>query len=229
MPDPNAPVSPAATSPADDATQSSQPAVDPAEFARIRDELASYKTREGRSRNEKGVMQARIRELEQLALSNGTGEPEYGQPNTTPAPYTPAYKQPAYQEPQTNFVSRDEFDLWRVERELNDKQKFETVRQIALDGYKVQPFVSWQVDPTSGQPFRSVYDTYKRIADHLELEELRKQQTASSPSRNPALGAISGSGAASSPEMVDVTDLTPEQMKEKFPEAFAPGGMFTGR
>jgi hypothetical protein len=85
------------------------------------------------------------------------------------------------------------------------------------------------VDPATGQPFRSVYKTYKRIADHLELEELRKHQASSNPNRNPAFGAISGSSAASTPEQIDVSDLTPEQMKERFPEAFAPENIFNRR
>ena len=117
MPEPNAPDQSAANAPA--ASSATPTAAPDPEVARLRNELQDLKSREGRFRNEKVVMQARIRELEQLALSNGTEQPEYGTPSATGG-YQPQYQyQPAYSAPApqtSNFVSREEFDLWRVER-----------------------------------------------------------------------------------------------------------------
>jgi hypothetical protein len=216
MPDQTAPVTTAAPDPAVQSAQPTAPATpDPTvEVSRLQNELRDFRSREGRFRNEKGVMQARIRELESLALSS-TGEPEYGQLGGTPAypGATPTYGSPYAPPAPTNFVSREEFDLWRVEREFNNPQKLEQVRQIALDGGRVGDFVSWDVDPSTGQPFRSVYKTYKRIAEHLELEDLRKQRQQV-PS-NPNHAVISGSGASAVEPAVNLDNASWKDMAAK--------------
>ena len=218
MTDPANPNQPVVPAPAEGVT----PAPDPnAELSQLRQRVNELQTREGRFRNEKGVMQARIRELEQLALGNGSGDPEYGQPAYSSP--NPAYPNPAYQPqqpPQQDVVTREEWDLDRFKRE--QPTRFDSVRQIALDSAKVSQHIKYRPGPY-GQAVPDVYGTYKAISDSMELEELRKAQVQANPNRNPALGAISGSGAASSPEQINLDDpeMTPEKMKEMFPEAFA--------
>lgn len=201
-----------------------------ARAAELEAKLREFQTREGRFRNEKGVMQARIRELEQLALGspNSTGQPDYGQPSYTEAPpYQPTYSQPQPPPPQADIVTRDEFDLYRFQRDHNDR--FEAVRQIALDANKVGNFIRYRVDAwgrpvigADGRVMGDIYATYSAIADHLEKEELKAKLAQNSPTRNPALGTISGTSASASEEQIDLANLTPEQMREKFPEAFSP-------
>lgn len=225
MPEPN-PTNPVAQAPAQ-ATQpdpAQQPAapVDSAELERLRRELQEYKVRDGRARNEKGVLLRQLEEFRQMALQNSTEPTEAAQPvyAAPPQPYGAYQPQPAYaQPPQQDVVTREEWDLDRFRRE--QPTRFEPVRQIAQDAYKVQPHIRYRSDPY-GRAVVDVYGTYSAIAQAMELEELRRAQPPT-PQRNPALGTISGSGAASyEPTEMDVSQLTPEQMKEKFPEAFPP-------
>ena len=193
------------------------------ELNRLKAELAEFRTREGRFRNEKGVMAARIRELEQLALGNQTETPEYGAPTyAPPQPQYGQYQPPQFQPlqaPPQDTLSREEFDLYRFKSEHADR--YETVRSIALDPAKVQQFIRYRPGPY-GAAVPDVYGTYTAISQQLELEELRKAQQANQPQRNPAMGTISGSGAASQPEGVDIADKTPDELRQMFPEAFAP-------
>lgn len=208
----------------DPAATPQTPAPDPAqpdlatELASTRVKLTELQTREGRFRNEKGVMQARIRELEQLALGNQTDPPEQGQPTyAAPQPQfgQPPQYQPAYSTPQ-DVVTREEWDLDRFKREA--PARFEPVRTIAMDPVKVGQYIRYRPGPY-GQAVPDVYGTYKSIADSLELAELRAAQAGTTPGRNPALGIISGTGAASLQEQVDINSLTPEQIREQFPDA----------
>lgn len=222
MPD-QIPNQPAAPPPAPGETPAPDPNV---ELNQLRQKVNELQTREGRFRNEKGVMQARIRELEALALGNDTGTPDPGRMTATEAQqygyqlqYQPQYQAP----PQQDVVTREEWDLDRFKRE--QPNRFDAVRQIALDSAKVSNYIRYRQGPY-GQAVPDVYGTYQAIAQSLELEELRKAQAGANPNRNPALGVISGNGAASTPEVVDIQDKTPEQLKEMFPEAFAPGGQF---
>jgi hypothetical protein len=205
-----------------------------ARIAALEKELGDFKVRDGRFRNEKGVLLGRIKELEQLA-SNSTGDPGYDMPpNTTynnPSPYHQTPTPPAY---SADIVTKDEFDLYRFQRD--HPTRFDAVRKIALDSAQVGNFIRYRVDAwgrpmvgPDGRVLGDIYTTYSSIANHLETEELKAKVAQTSPNRNPALGIISGNSAASTTEQIDVSDLTPEQMKEKFPEAFAPGGIFSGR
>ena len=167
MPEPTAPGTPAAATPATEPT--AQPDLT-AKAAQLERELAELKSREGRFRNEKGVMQARIRELEQLALGNSTGDPEPGNGQTQPT-YTPPGGY-GYAPPQQDVVTREEWDLDRFRRENSDK--FDSVRQIALDAAKVGQFIRYRQDQY-GRAIPDVYGTYSAIAKELELEDLRKK------------------------------------------------------
>lgn len=203
-----------------------------AELSRLRDELSQLRSREGRFRNEKGVMAARIRELEQLALGNTTEPPPPGQPNFTgseqgyaynaynaPQPPYQYQQQPAWQPPQPDPVTREEWDVDRFRRE--QPNRFEAVRQIALDGSRVQPYIRYRSN-AYGQAVPDIYGTYAAIAERMELEELKKAQSASSPQRNPALATISGSSANVVEDQPQLQDMTPEKMRETWPEAFPP-------
>jgi len=217
--DPNSPNPPAGTPPAEGTT----PAPDlNAELNQLRSKVNELQTREGRFRNEKGVMQSRIRELEQLALGNSTEGPDYGQ--QTFVPPGQQYNNPQYQPAfhvQQDVVTREEWDLDRFRRE--QPTRFDAVRSVALDSVKVSQHIKYRPGP-SGQAVPDVYGTYKAISDSMELQELREAQAKANPNRNPALGVISGSGAASSPEQIDLNspEMTPEKVKEMFPEAFVP-------
>ena len=226
MPEPTAPAPAAAPAPAQatspDPTQQQAAPADSAELERLRRELQEYKVRDGRARNEKGVLLRQLEEFRQMALQNSTDpaaaeQPTYAAP---PQPFAGYQPQPAYAPPpQPDVVTREEWDLDRFRRE--QPTRFEPVRQIAQDPYKVQPFIRYRADAYN-RAVVDVYGTYSAIAQQMELEELRKAQPPS-PQRNPALGVISGSGAASyEPTEVDVSQLTPDQLKEKFPEAFPP-------
>lgn len=206
-----------------------------ARIAELENKLKEFQVRDGRARNEKGYYERRIKELEQLALSNSTPQPEFG--NTD---FTNQYQPPQQfnQAPiQPDIVTRDEFDLYRFQRDHADK--FEAVRSVALDGNKVGNFIRYRVDawgrPVIGPDGRAVgdiYATYSAIADHLEREELRAKVAQASPNRNPVHATISGSGAGTfSPTQDDEAFLndpntTPEMIRERFPEQFSadPGG-----
>jgi len=187
--------------------------------------LRDFQVRDGRARNEKGYYERRIKELEQLALSNSasTGQPDYGQPDAT-SHYQPAY-QPQPAPPQADIVTRDEFDLYRFQRDHSDR--FDAVRAVAMDGNKVGNFIRYRVDSwgrpmigADGRAVGDIYSTYAAIASHLENEELRAKLSQSSPGRNPALGTISGTASASQAENVDLTDKSPEDIKKMYPELF---------
>jgi hypothetical protein len=194
--------------------------------------------REGRYRNEKGVREARIRELEQLAL-NSSGQPDqYSQSDQSQQQWQPSQystQSPGYM-PAADVVTRDEFDLYRFQRDNPDK--FEAVKSVALDGNRVGNFIRYRVDawgrPVVGPDGRAVgdiYATYSAIRTHLENEELRAKVSQASPNRNPAHATISGSGGSAPLQESDEAFLndpntTPEMIRERFPEQFAqdPGG-----
>lgn len=216
MADPNTPNPASPQTP--DAGTASPEAI---ELERLRREVLELKARDGRYRNEKGVMQARIRELEQIVMSDDTGNPD---PNTAPPdtsgygypPYRP--QPPFYPQPQMpEIVTREEWDMDRFKRENPDR--FDAVRKIALDSSRLPEFIRYRQN-ANGQAVPDVYGTYKAISQYMELEDLRKATARNDPNRNPAAATISGN-SASDMETVEIPeDLTPEQIVEKFPEHF---------
>ena len=226
-PAPNA----AGVTPASPADPNPTPSIDhSARIAELEKKLADYQVRDGRARNEKGYYERRIKELEQLALSNSTPQPELG--NGTDYSTVPQYQpQPQYNQPGPDIVTRDEFDLYRFQRDHTDR--FEAVRAVALDGNRVGNFIRYRVDawgrPMIGPDGRAVgdiYATYSAIADHLEKEELKQKVAQTQPNRNPVHATISGSGAGTfQPTQDDEAFLndpntTPEMIRERFPEQF---------
>lgn len=228
MPDTTAPtaVAPAQATQPDQTPQA--PQIDP-EIERLKKELQELRTREGRFRNEKGVLLNQIRELQQMNMNaDNTSLPNQGEANVTgqgyqyqPGPYQMQPPVPQWQPQYQDTVSREEWDMDRFRREHSDR--YEAVRRFAQDPVQVQPFIRYRAN-TYGQAVPDVYGTYTAIAQSMELEELRKAQAQSvtQPNRNPALGVISGTSANSFEPAQNIQDLTPEQMREQYPEAFPP-------
>ena len=187
-------------------------------------QLADYKTREGRLRNEVGVLRSRTRELEHLAFNpDGTPQMPTADPNYTPAPY--GYTQPQAALPP-NVVSREEFDVWRFQSQPGvDPATFDKVRSIAQDPGQIGRYIRYMPDPRTGLATPSVFDTYSAIYDTIrreaESKELADLRAKQSPQRNPSLATISGTGASSISEDIDLSKMTPEEMKVKFPDMFA--------
>jgi hypothetical protein len=139
----------------------------------------------------------------------------------TPAPY--GYSTPP---PPSNFVSREDFDVYRFEAQnASTTDIVKQVRSIAMDGSRVGEFVQYrpgEVDPY-GRPVADIYRTYNAIKDHLvreaehkELEELRKLRQNSPPNHPPPISPfISGVSASQVEGGIDPSTLTTEQMVEK--------------
>lgn len=226
------PAAPSATgtpTPAPDPTQT--PAPDPAEIARLRQELQETKTREGRLRTEKGIREARLRELEALYLSGGAVDPTTTYTNATDAsgmygrPYSPNSPDPRLQRIQDN---QDDLKLrWELGKEGYDKF-FPKAVEILNDPIKGPEFLARRDDGTT-----DYYRSVKAAVREMELQELRAKLTQpASPSgalpSNPQ-AVISGVGAAAVAETMDLAaiqrlaDENPDEFKKQFGNLLAGG------
>ena len=226
MPEPTAPASAAAPAPVQATSPEPSAAPTPSvDLESIQFELKKLRSENGRLRNEVGVFRRHAQEVDLLRSTTDPADP--GEVTSTAPPYAAggyASPTPVYP-PGGNFVSKDEFDEWRFDQAHSGKADFlKKIREVAYSSSAV-PFIKYQVDPY-GRPLvdsygRAVPDrfrTFEAIAQHLELEELRKQRAQ--PLSNPAFGVISGVGASAMEPSIDLASLTPEQIREKFPEAF---------
>lgn len=220
MPEPTAPAPAAAPAPAQATPPEPQvPAVDPAEFARLQSEVNKLKTDNGRLRNRVGAAEMRARELELSTFQNDTGLPDSGEPTNTG--YPPQYgSYPPQPQASGNFVSKDEFDEWRFDTANQGKGDLnKRVRDIAYSS-QVAPFVRYQVD-SFGRPVMDAYGraipdrfrTFEAIAQHLELEQLRK--VSSVPPSNPNMAVISGSGASAVEPAINLETTSWQDMAKK--------------
>jgi hypothetical protein len=192
----------------------------------VEQRLREVQTREGRLRNDLGAYRNRLRELEDASHSDNTGPPTYGDP--TPTGYTPQYNANPYgpaPDPMTTYRQNQDLLMFKVDHP-ESRAVWDELQKLVNDPAKVGDFISYRTVPHSqtGQPYvePDVARTYQAALREIELRTLKAEKAASSPpTSNPAFGVISGVSASNVEGPIDLSNLTPEQIREKFPEAFA--------